>query len=842
MKKRMKHKNITAILILILFSIVLMVFSYGRIYNYTQERSLKRMEEGVNTVVSEVSAKLTRDSRILNAVDDIISAGDNFDTESFLMAMNIFSPLMETQSIRILMPDNKIINPDGTIMDGNGGISFEDEAKLGEHVSNRMISVVDDNLMVIRQFVPIIKEGQTVALLYSVTDLARLPESINIDNIYNADADVFIIDMDNGDFIMDTYHKVLGNISEFEGMKTKDGANWSDKIKELMNGNKGYVTYKSEDGEWQYLYYAPAGINSWSIGVQVAEKNAFTNLFRIRNVLIISVIVELLAMIIYYIWVLKNTKETLEKAVLEEKLKKAEAAERAKSMFLSNMSHDIRTPMNAIIGFTTLAIANIDDKEKVKDCHSKILTSSNHLLSLINDVLDMSRIESGKLHIEEVACNLADVFRDMRTVLLGQMQNKQLDFFMDTIDVIDEDIYCDRLHLNQVLLNLLSNAMKFTPAGGSVALTVRQKSEAPTGYGAYEIRVKDTGIGMSPQFIEHVFEPFEREHNSTVSGIQGTGLGMAITKSIIDIMGGTIEVHSEIDKGTEYIINLKFRLQSEGNKIETIKELQGVHALVVDDDFNTCDSVTKMLVRLGLNAEWTMSGKEAVLRAKHAKEIGNEFYTYIIDWQLADLNGIETARQIRKVVGDNVPIIILTAYDWSIIEEEAKAAGVKLFCAKPIFISELRDTLLTAIGKNEKEHEIKEQLVLEEMKGKRILVVEDNELNREIATEILMESGIEVKTANDGTVAVEMVKESEPGYYDLILMDVQMPVMDGYEATGKIRSIENPELANIPIVAMTANAFEEDKKEAIKAGMNAHIAKPLELDKLFDTLREILGN
>ena len=539
---------------------------------------------------------------------------------------------------------------------------------------------------------------------------------------------------------------------------------------------------------------------------------------------------------------MKNTKETLEKAVLEERLIKAENAERAKTMFLSNMSHDIRTPMNAIIGYTTLAATNIDDKEKIKDYLTKILSSSNHLLSLINDILDMSRIESGRVYIEETECSLPDILHDLRNIMQSQMKSKNLDFYMDTMDVIDEDVYCDKLHLNQVLLNLLSNAIKFTPAGGSVSLTIKQKHGAPSGYGLYEIRVKDTGIGMSPEFLEKVFEPFERENTTTVSGIQGTGLGMALAKNIVDMMGGKISVKSEQGKGTEFILDLELRLQNEPKQVEIIKELSGMHALVVDDDYNICDSVTKMLVQLGLRADWTMSGKEAVLHARQSIELADEFDAYIIDWQLPDLSGIEVVRQIRKEIGDKVPIIILTAYDWSNIEDEAKSAGVTAFCNKPIFVSTLRNTLLAAIGEFNEQTEEEDAIptVSDDIKGKRILLVEDNELNSEIAEAILTESGFVIETADDGTVAVDKVKNSKPGYYDMILMDVQMPKMNGYEATKAIRGLKDKALASIPIVAMTANAFNEDREEALKNGMNDHVAKPLNMEKLFEVLNKYL--
>lgn len=542
-----------------------------------------------------------------------------------------------------------------------------------------------------------------------------------------------------------------------------------------------------------------------------------------------------------YILVMSDrTSDRKMNQALSEAVRAAETANKAKSTFLSNMSHDIRTPMNAIIGFTTLAVSNIDDKKRVRDYLGKILSSSNHLLSLINDILDMSRIESGKIHLEETEVSLSDVLHDLKTIISGQIHAKQLELYMDAMDVTNEDVYCDKTRLNQVLLNLLSNAVKFTPAGGTVSVRIRQYPGTVKGSELYEIRVKDNGIGMSQEFVQKIFSPFERERTSTVSRIQGTGLGMAITKNIVNMMGGTIEVLTEQGKGTEFIVRLPFRIQSKHQRIEKIAELEGLKALVVDDDFNTCDSVTKMLVKVGMRSEWTLSGKEAVLRARQSMEMGDAFHAYIIDWRLPDMNGIEVTRQIRSL-GDDTPIIILTAYDWSDIEVEARAAGVTAFCAKPMFMSDIRDTLMTAIGQKQAEAE---DAILpaagSDFRGRYILLVEDNELNSEIAVEILNEYGFLVDTAENGAEAVEKVKNSKPGNYDLVLMDVQMPVMNGYEATKQIRALDNPALAGITILAMTANAFDEDKKKALECGMDGFLSKPIVIEELISILQKNL--
>ncbi len=532
--------------------------------------------------------------------------------------------------------------------------------------------------------------------------------------------------------------------------------------------------------------------------------------------------------------------EMEKKSLLEDALAQANRASKAKSVFLSNMSHDIRTPMNAIVGFTTLAITHIDYKEQVEEYLKKIKTSGEHLLSLINDVLDMSRIESGKMHLEEKPCSLPEVLHGLCNILQADVRAKQLELHMDTVDVLNEEIYCDKLRLNQVLLNLIGNSVKYTASGGVISMRVIEKMGAPEGYANYEFHIKDNGIGMSEEFVKHIFEPFEREENTTMSGIQGTGLGMAITKNIVDMMNGYIEVKSEQGVGTEFIVKFTFRLYSGMREPLVIPELKNCRALVVDDDFNTCDSVSYMLQQIGMRVEWTLSGKEAVLRTRQAVMRNDNFSVYMIDWLLPDMNGVEVTRRIRQEVGENVPIIVLTAYDWSNIEEEAKAAGVTTFCSKPLFLSGLRKCLNSVMAaENKGELAASKESVC--IKTGRILLAEDNELNQEIAMAILEDSGFTVEVAGNGKIAVEKLEASEVGYYQLVLMDVQMPVMNGYEATKAIRTLKNQDLATIPIIAMTANAFEEDKQEAIRCGMNGHIAKPIDVDVLFETLRKMLS-
>ncbi len=533
-------------------------------------------------------------------------------------------------------------------------------------------------------------------------------------------------------------------------------------------------------------------------------------------------------------------KQKEQTQALQDALLQAQHANRAKTTFLSNMSHDIRTPMNAIIGFTTIAVSHIDNKDQVRDCLQKVLSSSNHLLSLINDILDMSRIESGKVQIKEQECNIPELMHNLVNIIQPQVKAKQLELFIDTFEVVNEDVIADALKLNQVFINLMSNAVKYTPAGGTISFRIQQKTTFRHGYGDYTFIVKDTGIGMSEEFVKHIFEPFEREATATQSGIQGTGLGMAITKNIVEMMNGTISVESELGKGSTFFVEFTLKLQDTKKNAEQLKELEGLRSLVVDDDFNVCDSVSKMLKQLGLRADWTTSGREAVYRAKLACEEGDSYHTYIIDWQMPELNGLETARRIRSTVGESAPIIILTAYDWSDIEDEARAAGVTAFCAKPLFMSDLKSALLAANNLSEKE-ENAALWTMADFQGRRVLLVEDIELNREIAEVILTEAGFLVESVPDGTDAVARMEKVEEHYYDIILMDVQMPIMNGYEATRAIRNLRRKDVKDLPIIAMTANALDEDKEMALKNGMSAHISKPLDMDLFIGVLKRFVN-
>ncbi len=537
--------------------------------------------------------------------------------------------------------------------------------------------------------------------------------------------------------------------------------------------------------------------------------------------------------------------EAEQKKLLEEALAAAQQANRAKSTFLNSMSHDIRTPMNAIIGFTALAQTHIDDTALVQDYLGKISTSGTHLLSLINDILDMSRIESGTVKLEERPVHIPDLMRDLRTMVQGLVNAKNQHLFIDTQDVVHEDVVCDKLRLNQVLINIVGNANKFTPVGGDIIIRLAEKPCGIKDHTTLVFSVKDNGCGMSKKFLEHIFDTFTRERPVTVSGVQGTGLGMAITKNIVDMMGGTIDIQSEEGKGSTFTVTLDLRLAGEAVAYEPIPALLSARALVVDDDVDTCLSLSKMLREIQMRPDWTASGREAIVRAREAADSGDEYKVYIIDYLMPDMNGIETVRRIRRVISDDVPIIVLTAYDWGDLEAEAREAGVTAFVSKPIFMSELRQVLTRPAGAVDAGGGAATAGAgggrRYDYGGRRVLLAEDNELNREIACAILEETGMVIDTVNDGDEAVAAVAEAPAGTYDLVLMDIQMPRMDGYTATREIRTLPDNEKANVPIVAMTANAFDEDRDKAFRAGMNGHIIKPISIDAIAAVLDEVFS-
>lgn len=524
---------------------------------------------------------------------------------------------------------------------------------------------------------------------------------------------------------------------------------------------------------------------------------------------------------------------------LKEAYQAVESANQAKSNFLNNMSHDIRTPMNAIMGMTSIAAMNIEDTERVKDCLNKITVSSQHLLGLINEVLDMSKIESGKLSLAKEEFHLPDVVESIVTMFLPQTQAKNQQFKVNVVDITHEEVIGDSMRLQQIFINILGNAVKFTQDGGSITFSISEKPSAMHGCGCYVFTFEDTGIGMEESYMDKLFEPFVRADNSRASKVEGTGLGMPIVKNIVQMMNGHIQVESKLNEGSKFTITVYMKLNH--SRPDDVEELKNLHVLVADDDPSACESACGMLQEIGMAADWVLSGEAAIEKLVKAHGEGKDYSVIILDWKMPGKNGIETAKEIRAEFGADIPIIILSAFDYSAVEQEARNAGINSFISKPLFRSRLVYVLKSLMrGEGEDNTELN-RLQSKNYTGKRVLLVEDNEINMEIAEELLTQAGVTVDKAVNGRLAVERVHEMPAGYYDLIFMDIQMPEMNGYEAVAAIRASEREDLKTLPIVAMSADAFTDDVKHARDVGMNGHVAKPVEIEKLLNELEKWLS-
>lgn len=620
--------------------------------------------------------------------------------------------------------------------------------------------------------------------------------------------------------LIDTYIKEIS-----VAMEQKE--NYSGML-EFEGGRQQVYCTNLPNSEWYLVTILPLG----SLNETVENLNRY----RTNATMFVCAVIFIVLMIIFLVY-FKMTCQQLKD--LENARKEAIKATQAKSSFLSNMSHDIRTPMNAIVGMTAIAVSHIDDKEQVQNCLKKITLSGKHLLGLINDVLDMSKIESGKMTLTSERLSLREVVEGIVGIVQTQVKGKEQNFNVHIENILTETVYCDSVRLNQILLNLLSNAVKYTQEGGTIQLSLFQE-DAPSEKGDAYIRthiiVKDNGIGMSAEFLAHVFDSYSRADSKRVQKTEGTGLGMAITKYIVDKMEGSITVESEPNKGTEFhvILDLEIAAEQEINMI-----LPAWKMLVVDDDEILCRTAVDSLKSIGIQADWTQSGERAIEMVSKQHQLRDDYQIILMDWKLPGMDGLLVTKQIRRIIETDIPIILISAYDWSEFEEEARNAGIDGFIAKPLFRSTLYHELKKYMGIIEKQDETESDTDMD-LSGRHILVAEDNDLNWEILKELLTDIGMELEWAENGQICLQKFEESEEGYYDAILMDVRMPVMNGYEATGAIRALSRQDAQNIPIIAMTADTFSEDKQKCLDSGMNAHAAKPVNLNELVFLLKKYI--
>lgn len=645
----------------------------------------------------------------------------------------------------------------------------------------------------------------------------------------------------NGTYVVrskeDNYFEHISEM--FSKNEGKTAEEYADELQQAINSNTDYSTIvRAADGEYQSLLCTHLPDSEWYLislmpfgTLDTIMENLDTG--RQNTIMIVGLIILAGLLLIFLLYYRMSQQQMCE---LDRARREATKANKAKSEFLSSMSHDIRTPMNGIVGMTAIAMANIDDLARVKDCLGKITLSSRHLLGLINDVLDMSKIESGKLSLNLNQVSLREAMENIVNIVQPQVKARQQQFDIFIRDICSEDVYCDSIRLNQVLINLLSNAIKFTPERGMIHVSLTQEA-SPLGenYVRCHFEVKDNGIGMTKEFQEKIFDTFTREEKAQVDKIEGTGLGMAITKAIVDVMNGSIELESAPGEGSRFHITLDFE---KAVVKEEDMHLPPWRMLVVDNNEDLCLSAVSALKELGINAHWATDGESAVEMAEKQNKEGNDYEVVLLDWKMPDMDGLHTARKMRHLFGDKVRILIISAYDWTDIEEEAKEVGIYGFISKPLF----KSNLFLGLSKyllNSPDTKPEKLVEGKDFEGKHILLAEDNDLNWEIAQEILSEAGFTLERAENGKICVEKFEESRPGTYDLILMDIRMPVMNGYDAAKAIRALNRPD-QNLPILAMTADAFSDDIQHCLECGMNEHIAKPIDISRLTQILKKYL--
>ena len=648
----------------------------------------------------------------------------------------------------------------------------------------------------------------------------------------------------DGSFVIQNPNTELWNFFEQLQKQSDSAVNESsaespvEKFNAALKKHEEYAATLEVNGEERQIYGISLPYSEWylvSVMPYSILDDAINNLSSQRMFMTLlscaSVLIILTLIFLRYFSITRSQLNELEKA-----RQTALEANKAKSEFLANMSHDIRTPMNAIVGMTAIATAHMDDRKQVENCLRKITLSSKHLLGLINDVLDMSKIESGKLTLTTEQISLKEVVEGIVNIMQPQVKTKKQTFDIHVENILTENVWCDGIRLNQVLLNLLSNATKYTPEGGSIQLSLsEEKSPKGENYVRIYIKVKDNGIGMSPEFLKRIYESYSRADGARIHKTEGAGLGMAITKYIVDAMEGTIDIQSEPDKGTEFLLMFDFEKAA---AMEMDMVLPAWNMLVVDDDELLCKTAMDALKSIGIKAEWTLSGEKAIELVNEHHKRREDYQIILLDWKLPGMDGIQVAKEIRHNLGDEVPILLISAYDWSEFEAEAREAGISGFISKPLFKSTLYYALRQYMGTETENGQTLNPNI--DLSGRRILIAEDNELNWEVANELLSDLGVELDWAEDGQICLDKFQKSPEGYYDAVLMDIRMPHMTGYEATKMIRGLNHPDALSIPIIAMSADAFSDDIQHCLECGMNAHIAKPIDIMEVSRLLKRFL--
>lgn len=852
MKNQQSSKNTRFLLISMILVILLSVFIFGFLAIYMNHKSADTIGQVGNIYMTSMGEQISQhfattiDLR-LSQVETIVETNppNSLDYNDVLREhLSDAAQIRGFDALALCSDDGSfemIYGEPVTLVDKE---SFLRSLKAGDKkvaVSN----AVNGNKMVLLG-VPasyLMEDGQPCIALVGFLPASYIGETLALYDDESAYSLVYshIIRKDgsfvirSGDAFRDNYFDRLQAIFEED---KEDGERYIRELEAAMASQEEYNTILRFGDERRHLYCTKLEYSEWYL-VTVMPYGQLDEVIndlshQWLNLVFAGCGVILLALLLVFLRYFNILRVQMQE--LDEARQVAEAANKAKSEFLSNMSHDIRTPMNAIVGMTAIATAHINDQKQVQNCLRKITLSSKHLLGLINDVLDMSKIESGKMTLNSDQVSLRELMDGMVSIVQPQVRAKKQQFDVFIHDIQAENVCCDSVRINQVLLNLLSNAVKFTPEGGNIDVSLYQE-DSPKGvrYVRVHLLVKDTGIGMSPEFREKIFDSFTREDSTRVHKTEGTGLGMAISKYIVDAMGGTISVESELGKGSEFHVILDLEI-ADVEEIDMI--LPDWKMLVVDDDKLLCESTVAALDTIGVRAEWTLDGETAIQMVEAHHNRHDDYQVILLDWKLPGMDGIETARIIHQKLGDNVPILLISAYDWSEIEESAHEAGISGFISKPLFKSTLYYGLRQFVNESDEPVEPPEE-VHTDLHGKHILLAEDNELNWEIAFDLLSELGLELDWAENGQICVDMFENAPEGFYDAILMDIRMPVMTGYEAATTIRALDRSD-ADIPIIAMTADAFVEDIKKCLEHGMNAHVAKPIDVREVARLLEKYI--